>query len=80
MKNNLKIYRNKNRVTQQKLADSISVSRMTIHAVETDKFDCSIVHAMKIARYFKVSVEDIFILNDDEITENGEIPHRDPSN
>mgnify|MGYP000889071815 CR=1 FL=1 len=61
MKNNLKIYRVKYSLTQENLADKLDVSRQTIIAIETGKYLPSITLAFKIARLFKVKIEDIFI-------------------
>ena len=51
-------------ISQEELAIAIRVTRKTINAIETGKFVPSTVIALKIARYFKVSVEDIFELNE----------------
>ena len=51
-------------ISQEELAIAIRVTRKTINTIETGKFVASTVIALKIARYFKVSVEDIFELNE----------------
>ena len=51
-------------ISQEELAIAIRVTRKTINTIETGKFVPSTVIALKIARYFKVSVEDIFELNE----------------
>jgi putative transcriptional regulator len=51
-------------ISQQDLANAVGVTRLTIHSIETGKFVPSTLLAMKIARYFKVKVEDIFSLPD----------------
>ena len=51
-------------ISQEELAIAIWVTRKTINTIETGKFVPSTVIALKIARYFKVSVEDIFELNE----------------
>lgn len=61
MKNKLKIYRIQNSLTQEDLADKIGVSRQTIIAIETGRYLPSITLAFKLAKLFKVSIEDIFI-------------------
>ena len=48
-------------LTQEQLADKIGVSRQTVIAIESDKYLPSLGLAFKIARLFKVRVEDIFI-------------------
>ena len=55
-------------ISQEELAVAIGVTRKTINTIETGKFVPSTIIALKIARYFKVSVEDIFEL-DNEIVE-----------
>lgn len=50
-------------ISQEELAIAIGVTRKTINTIETGKFVPSTIIALKIARYFKVSVEDIFELD-----------------
>ena len=61
MDNNLKDLRKLKNVSQNDLADALSVSRQTINSIENGKFDPSLTLAMKLTRYFEVSLEDIFI-------------------
>lgn len=61
MKNKLKLYRIQNSLTQEDLADKIGVSRQTIIAIESGRYLPSITLAFKLAKLFKVSIEDIFI-------------------
>ncbi|MCW1949095.1 MAG: helix-turn-helix transcriptional regulator [Candidatus Shapirobacteria bacterium] len=61
MKNKLKLYRIQKSLTQEDLADKIGVSRQTIIAIETGRYLPSITLAFKLAKLFKVSIEDIFI-------------------
>jgi putative transcriptional regulator len=63
MKNSIKVERAKKNITQEDLANSVSVSRQTINAVETGKFVPSTILALKIARYFQVSLESLFELD-----------------
>ena len=60
MKNKLKVYRAMHDLTQEQLADKIGVSRQTVIAIESDKYLPSLGLAFKIARFFKVAIEDIF--------------------
>ncbi|QQU05553.1 helix-turn-helix transcriptional regulator [Myroides odoratus] len=62
MKNTLKIHRAIKNVTQEELATIISVTRQTINAMEKNKYVPSTVLALKLARYFEVTVEDLFML------------------
>lgn len=63
--NKIKVYRAMKNISQEELAVAIGVTRKTINTVETGKFILSTVLALKIARYFGVPVEEIFVLNDD---------------
>lgn len=65
MKNNLKVYRAMQDLTQEDLAKVLGVTRQTIIAIEKDKYDPSLVLAFKIAEFFNVSIEDIFIYKED---------------
>lgn len=60
MKNKLRELRAAKDWSQSDLADKLSVSRQTINAIETEKYDPSLPLALKIARLFKQAVEDIF--------------------
>lgn len=66
MKNNIRVERAIRRITQQELAIAIGVSRQTINAIELCKYIPSTVLALKIARFFHKSVEEIFQLDDDD--------------
>ncbi|MBO4372308.1 MAG: helix-turn-helix transcriptional regulator [Bacteroidales bacterium] len=66
MENTIRVERAKKKITQAELAEKVNVSRQTIHAIETGKFIPSTVLALKIARFFKVNLEDIFILDDND--------------
>jgi putative transcriptional regulator len=65
MKNNLKVYRAMQDLTQEELAKELGVTRQTIIAIEKDKYDPSLILAFKIARFFETSIEDIFIYQED---------------
>ena len=60
MKNKLRELRTAKEWSQSDLADKLGVSRQTINAIETEKYDPSLPLALKVARLFKQSVEDIF--------------------
>ncbi len=62
MKNNIKIERAIKGLTQEELANKVKVSRQTINAMEANKYVPSTVLALKIAKIFNKSVEEIFIL------------------
>ncbi|HEY9364315.1 MAG TPA: helix-turn-helix transcriptional regulator [Chitinophagaceae bacterium] len=62
MKNNIKVERAIKNLTQEELANKVSVSRQTINAMEANKYVPSTVLALKIAKVFNKPVEEIFIL------------------
>jgi putative transcriptional regulator len=62
MKNTLKVERAKLDWTQQQLADKVGVSRQTINSIEAERYVPSTVLALKIAKAFKTTVNEIFIL------------------
>ena len=62
--NHIAKLRTKKKISQQELADAISVSRKTISTVETGRFTPSVVIALKLARYFELPVEKIFELEE----------------
>lgn len=64
MRNTIKVERAKKNITQADLAEAIDVSRLTIHSIETGKFNPSILIALKIARYFDISVDELFMLEE----------------
>jgi len=64
MTNTIKIQRAIKNITQEELAKAISVSRQTINAMEGGKYVPSTVLALKLAKYFGVSIEDIFKLEE----------------
>ena len=66
MENTIRVERAKKHITQADLAEKESGSRQTIHAIETGKFVPSTVLALKIARFFKVKIEDIFTLEEND--------------
>ena len=66
MKNTLKVERAKLNLTQQDLADKVKVSRQTINSIETERYTPSTVLALKISDVFKTTVNEIFILEEDE--------------
>jgi putative transcriptional regulator len=63
MKNRLKELRAEKKWSQQVLADHLDVSRQTVNALETGKYDPSLPLAFKLGRLFSLKIEDIF---DDE--------------
>ena len=66
MKNRLEEMRKERGIKQEELAISLEVSRQTIGSLENGRDNPSILLAFKIARYFNVSIEDIFIYEEEE--------------
>ena len=66
MKNSLHVERAIKKMTQAELADQVSVSRQTINSIESNKYIPSTLLALKIARVFGRSVEEIFQLEENE--------------
>ncbi|KTF09367.1 helix-turn-helix transcriptional regulator [Pseudoalteromonas sp. H105] len=64
MQNFIAKFRKEAGLSQQELADAINVSRKTISTVETARFTPSVIIALKIAQYFKTSVESLFSLDE----------------
>lgn len=62
IENQIKKFRNQKDITQADLASEVGVSRQTINAIETGKYDPSLELALKIADYFEIKVEELFSL------------------
>ena len=60
MKNRLKVLRAERDWSQARLAEELDVSRQTVNAIETGKYDPSLPLAFKIAVLFEQKIEDIF--------------------
>jgi len=60
--NSVSALRQKRGLTQQALAEAVGVTRQTIIAIEKGNYTPSVLLALKIAHYFKVSLEDVFSL------------------
>jgi len=60
MKSKLRELREAREWSQSDLADKLGVSRQTVNAIETEKYDPSLPLAFKVARLFKLRIEDVF--------------------
>ncbi|KFZ30990.1 Cro/Cl family transcriptional regulator [Pseudidiomarina salinarum] len=60
MKNRIKVLRAERNLTQAQLAEALGVSRQTVNAIETGKYDPSLPLAFQIARQFGLTIENIF--------------------
>ncbi len=65
LKNRLEEIRKKMGIKQEELALELEVSRQTISSLENGRYNPSIVLAFKIARYFNMAIEDIFIYEEE---------------
>jgi putative transcriptional regulator len=65
MKNKLRELRAAKEWSQSDLADKLGVSRQTVNAIETEKYDPSLPLAFKVAHLFKIKIEEIFELDKD---------------
>lgn len=61
MKNRIKVFRAMHDMTQESLANELGVTRQTILAIEKGKYDPSLELAFRMAHFFEVSIEEIFI-------------------
>jgi len=66
MKNKLKVLRAERNWSQADLAEKLDVSRQTVNAIETEKYDPSLPLAFKIAELFEKKIEEIFIPENDK--------------
>ncbi len=60
MKNQVRTMRTAKGWSQSELAEKLEVSRQTVNAIEAERYDPSLPLAFKLARVFKVSIEDLF--------------------
>ena len=66
MRNRLEELRKLRGIRQEELADKLEVSRQTIGSLENGRYNPSIILAFKIARYFGMSIEEIFIYKEEQ--------------
>ena len=66
MQNRIQEMRKAMRVTQNELADAVNVSRQTIISLENGRYNASLILAHKIAKYFGVAIEELFIFDEEE--------------
>ena len=66
MKNRLEEIRKKKGIKQEELAEAMKVSRQTISSLENGRYNPSVILAIKLARYFEMKVEDIFIYEEEQ--------------
>lgn len=66
MQNRIQELRKARKVTQSELADSVNVTRQTIISLENGRYNASLILAHKIAQFFEVAIEDVFIFDLEE--------------
>jgi len=67
MKNRIEIIRKEREILQDEMAKALGVSRQTISSLENGRYNPSIMLAYKIAKYFGMTIEDVFIFEEEEI-------------
>ena len=67
VKNHLEVLRKARGIKQEELAEAMEVSRQTIGSLENGRYNPSILIAFKLARYFNLSIEDIFIYEEERV-------------
>lgn len=67
MKNRIEEIRKDRGVRQEEFAKALGVSRQTISSLETGRYNPSIFLAWKIARYFGMTIEEVFIFEEDDL-------------
>lgn len=70
MKNRLEELRKKRGIRQEELAEALEVSRQTVGSLENGRYNPSIILAFKIAKYFDMTIEEIFIYEKEKENEN----------
>lgn len=65
LNNNIEILRKSKKISKSELAETLGVTRQTISSLETGKYNPSIILAFKIANFFNLTIEEIFIYEGD---------------
>lgn len=66
MKNTISQLRKQHKITQEELANEVGVTRQTITSIETGKYIASLPLAFKIAKFFDMSIEEIFSIEEND--------------
>ena len=67
MKNRIEQIRKEKGIRQEDFAKSMGVSRQTISSLENGRYNPSIILAFKIAKYFEMTIEDVFIFEEEDL-------------
>ncbi len=65
MKNKIKDLRKEKRISQEELASAVNVTRQTIISLENGKYNASLTLAHELAKYFGLTIEELFIFEED---------------
>lgn len=66
MQNKIQQLRKARKITQSELADAVNVTRQTVISLENGKYNASLILAHKIAKFFDLTIEQIFIFEEEE--------------
>ena len=66
MKNRIAELRKARRISQAELADAVAVTRQTIISLENGRYNASLLLAHKLARYFGLTIEDVFLFDEED--------------
>ena len=66
MRNRIAELRRARRISQAELADAVGVTRQTIISLENGRYNASLLLAHKIARYFGLTIEDVFLFDEED--------------
>ena len=64
LQNRIKELRKQKQITQEELAEAMSVTRQTVISLESGKYNASLALAHRLAKYFGVTIDDIFIFEE----------------
>lgn len=66
MKTRIRELRRERKLSQEELADAVGTTRQTITSIETGKYVSSLPLAYRIAKYFGMKIEDVFLMEEEE--------------
>ncbi|MBR3764122.1 MAG: helix-turn-helix transcriptional regulator [Clostridia bacterium] len=67
MKTRIRELRRERKLSQEELADAVGTTRQTITSIETGKYVASLPLAYRIARFFGLKIEDVFLMEEEEV-------------
>ena len=66
MQNRIAELRRERRITQEELAEAVGVTRQTIISLENGRYNASLLLAHRLAQYFHLTIEELFVFEEDE--------------